>query len=222
MSFVTILRSRPALLAVPAAACALGLLAAAPGPATGDGAAARGTAIVPKVKPATPNDLEFRPGSMAVVTDEQSGQRFLVFTYVIANRTGKTQRFSPRFDLLMGDGTILEAGKGVPVGAGRRLRQAAAGADAADQFQIMGDILDGEANARSGFVAWPLSGDTKEITLFVSGMSSAFDRWTDPATGKDGIVRRTWSRHYSVPGTPDPRVSVEATFDPIKDAWLMR
>jgi hypothetical protein len=60
------------------------------------------------------------------------------------------------------------------------------------------------------------------MTLFVSGTSAAFDRRTDPATGKEGLVRRTWSRTYTVPGSPDPRGSAEASFDPIKDAWLMR
>ena len=198
------------------------MVAAAPLVPVGGDAAVRESAAIPKVKPATPSDLDFRPGSMVVVTDPQSGGRFLVFTYVIANRTGKTQRFSPRLDLLMGDGVILEAGKGVPVGASRRLLAAAAAPDAVDQFQIMGDILDGEANARSGFAAWPLSGDAKDFTLFVSGMSAAFDRVTDPATGKSGIVRRTWSRHYAVPGAPDARGSVEAAFDPVKDVWIMR
>lgn len=207
---------------LPAVLCAAAVPCAAPVARAEDGAPARKSTIIPKVKPATPSDLDFRPGSMVAVTDEESGGRFLVFTYVVANRTGKTQRFSPRLDLLMGDGTILEAGKDVPVGAARRLRQAAAAPDALDQFQIMGDVLDGEANARAGFAVWPLKGDAKDFTLFVSGTSAAFDRVADPATGKDGIVRRTWSRHYSVPGAPDARSSAEAAFDPIRDAWIMR
>lgn len=178
--------------------------------------------MIPKVKPASANDLEFRPGSLSVVTDAESGQRFWVFSYTIANKTGKTQRFSPRFELLMGDGVILSAGKDVPVDAARRVQRAAASAQAVDQFQIMGDILDGEANAREGFVIWPAKGDAKDITLFVTGMSSSFDRRTDPATGKDVIVRRSWSRHYTAPGVSDPRLSQEASFDPLKDAWLMR
>lgn len=178
--------------------------------------------MIPKVKPATANDLDFRPGALRLVTDADTGARFWAFTYTIANKTGKTQRFSPRFELLMGDGTVLEAGRDVPVEAGRRVQRAVASEQALDQFQIMGEILDGEANAREGVVIWPAKGDSKEITLFASGMSSAFDRVKDPATGKDGIIRRSWSRHYAVPGSPDPRTATEASFDPIKDAWLMR
>jgi hypothetical protein len=174
-----------------------------------------------KVKPATPNDLELRPGLMQLVTDQQSGGRFWVFTYSIANKTGKTQRFSPRFDLLMGDGTIHEAGRGVSVEVARRLRAACASAQALDQFQIMGEILDGEANARDGFVIWPATGDAKQFTLFVAGSSAAFDRTTAP-DGKATIVRRTWCRDYTVPGSPDPRVSAEAGFDPVRDRWIMR
>lgn len=204
-----------------------GVLAAAPvgagaPPADGAGKDASGKDLIPKVKPASANDLDFRPGPLSVVTDAESGQRFWVFTYTIANRTGKTQRFSPRFELLMGDGVVLTAGKDVPVDAARRVQRAAASAEAVDQFQIMGDILDGEANAREGFVIWPAKGDAKDMTLFVTGMSSAFDRRTDPATGKDVIVRRSWSRHYTAPGVSDPRLSQEASFDPLKDAWLMR
>ena len=178
--------------------------------------------LIPKVKPATANDLDFRPGTLRLVTDADSGARFWVFTYTIANKTGKTQRFSPRFELLMGDGTILEAGRDVPVEAGRRVLRSVGSDQALDQFQIMGEILDGEANAREGVVVWPAKGDSKEMTLFVAGMSSAFDRVKDPATGKDTTIRRSWSRQYSVPGAPDPRVASEASFDPIKDAWLMR
>ena len=174
-----------------------------------------------KVKPATPNDLELRPGLMQLVTDEQSGGRYWVFTYSVANRTGKTQRFSPRFDLLMGDGTILEAGRGVPVDVARRLRGACASAQALDQFQVMGDVLDGEANAKDGFVVWPAKGDAKQFTLFVAGSSAAFDR-VEAADGTKSIVRRTWCRDYSVPGAPDPRTAAEARFDPIRDRWIMR
>jgi hypothetical protein len=120
-----------------AAASALlgGVLAAAPvgagaPPADGAGSDSSGKDLIPKVKPASANDLEFRPGSLSVVTDAESGQRFWVFSYTIANKTGKTQRFSPRFELLMGDGVILSAGKDVPVDAARRVQRAAASAHA--------------------------------------------------------------------------------------------
>ena len=207
-----------------AAVFAGGLLGLGPvGPAAGDGPAKKAAdSLIPKVKPATPNDLDFRPGALRLVTDAESGARFWVFTYTIANKTGKTQRFSPRFELLMGDGTVLEAGRDVPVEAARRVQAAAAGPRAVDQFQVMGDLPDGESNARDGFVIWPAKGDSKDMTLFVSGMSSAFDRRQDPATGKDVVIRRTWSRQYSVSGSPDPRGSAEASFDPIRDAWVMR
>ena len=214
---------RSALLALAAVVSggALGLGPAAPAAQDGpDRKAAE--SLIPKVKPATPNDLDFRPGALRLVTDAESGARFWVFTYVIANKTGKTQRFSPRFELLLGDGTILEAGRDVTVDAARRVQGAAAGPRALDQFQVMGDLPDGESNARDGFVIWPAKGDAKDMTLFVSGMSSAIDRWQDPATGKDVLIRRTWSRRYSVSGSPDPRGGAEAAFDPIRDAWVMR
>jgi hypothetical protein len=175
-----------------------------------------------RVKPATRDDLDFRPGALTLVTDEATGQRFLVFTYVVANKTGKSQRFAPRFELLMGDGTILSGGKDVPVDAAARLRRTCASPRALDQFQVMGEIQEGEENAKDGFVVWPAQGDTKEVTLFVTGTSAAFDRVADPQGGKDTIVRRTWVRHYALPGVQAPATSAEASFDTLKDAWIMR
>jgi hypothetical protein len=173
-------------------------------------------------RPATPDDLELRPGTLTLVTDEATGDRFLVFTYTVANKTPRTQRFTPRFELLMGDGTILEGGKGVDADAGARIRRAAAGARALDQFQVMGDVAVGEQNAKDGVVIFPAKGDMKDMTLFVAGTSIAIDRVPDPKSGKETIVRRTWVRHYGINGATDPRRTTEATFDATKDEWVMR
>ena len=216
---------RPLACALGLAVLTVGLMAVQPAAARTPNAAppvVPDSKLIPKVRAATADDLDFRPGALSIVTDTPTGGRFWVFTYTIANKTGKTQRFSPRFDMLMGDGVILTAGKDVPVDAARRMQRAVASAQAMDQFQVMGDILDGESNAREGFVIWPAKGDAKDMTLFVSGMSAAFDRCTDPATGKDVIMRRTWSRHFAVPGESDPRHGTEAAFDVMKDQWLMR
>lgn len=195
-------------LAMPAPAAPVQAAAPAPGQA--------------RVKPATRDDLDFRPGALNIVTDESTGQRFLVFTYVVANKTGKAQRFAPRFELLMGDGTILTGGKDVPVDAAVRLRRSCASPRALDQFQVMGEIQEGEEHAKDGVVIWPAQGDMKDVTLFVTGISAAFDRVADPQGGKDTIVRRTWVRHYSLPGVQSPATSAEASFDTLKDAWIMR
>ena len=181
--------------------------------------------VAPKVKPATKDDLDFRPGTLSLVTDPQGGARYWVFTYEVANKTGKPQRFSPRFELLMGDGTILLGGSDVAPEVARRLQRTATKPDAADQFQIIGDILEGEENARDGYVVWPAKGDAKQITLFVTGVSAAFDRVKDPATGKETFLRRTWARDYALDGSSDPRESAQAA--PVlregqDHRWLMR
>ena len=194
---------------------------AAPAADGADGA----PSVAPKVKPATKDDLDFRPGTLSLVTDPQGGARYWIFTYEVANKTGKAQRFSPRFELLMGDGTILLGGSDVAPEVGRRLQRAAAAPDAADQFQIMGDILEGEENARDGYVVWPAKGDAKDVTLFVTGVSAAFDRVKDPSTGKETFLRRTWARDYTLPGSSDPRESAQATVvrrEGQDHRWLMR
>jgi hypothetical protein len=188
-----------------------------------EGAPATTPPAIRPAKPATADDLDFRPGLLQLVTDQPSGGRFLVFTYVIANKTGKTQRFLPRFDLLFGDGAVRQAGSGVMPEVSRRLQRACASAQSMDQFQIMGDLADGESNARDGFVVWeiPAGTDLKDVTLFVTGTSAAFDRDVD-ASGKATITRRTWVRDYRFRGTTDPAVSAAGEFDPIDDRWIMR
>jgi len=191
--------------------------------AAGDGGSSQPPAEIRPAKPATRDDLDFRPGLLQLVTDQQSGGRFLVFTYVVANKTGKTQRFLPRFELLFGDGSIRSAGSGVKPEITRRLQRACASAQALDQFQIMGEIADGEANARDGFVIWeiPAGADLKDVTLFVSGTSPAFDR-EDDGSGNARITRRTWARNYRFGGSSDPALAVAADFDPLEDRWVMR
>jgi hypothetical protein len=210
--------SRPFALTL-AAATLLVVAGAGPLPVDGPGA----PPAVRPAKPATADDLDFRPGLLQAVTDQPSGGRYLVFTYVVANRTGKMQRFLPRFDLLFGDGAIRSAGSGVAPEVSRRLQRECASAQALDQFQAMGDLLDGEANARDGFVIWeiPAGTDLKDLTLFVSGISAAFDRETGP-DGQPVVTRRTWVRDYRFPGTSDARVAAQAQFDPLRDRWIMR
>ena len=63
------------------------------------------------------------------------------------------------------------------------------------------------------------------MTLIVTGVSAAFDRVKDPATGKETFVRRTWARDYTLPGISDPRESAEATAvlrEGQTSRWLMR
>lgn len=158
---------------------------------------------------------------MVQVTDAESGQPFWVFSYVVANKTGKPQRFAPRFELVTGEGLIQSAGSEVPPAAQRRLQRAMGKLEAADQFQIMGEVLEGEANAREGFAIFSArSGDIKELTLFIAGLSRAQDTVTDPATGTKTVLRRTLRREYSIPGMVDPRVQTEAPL--VSETWVMR
>jgi hypothetical protein len=197
---------------------------AAPGgqPGTADGpSAAKPVAPVQRVAPATPDDLELRPGTLVQVTDAATGQPYWVFSYVVANKTGKPQRFAPRFELVTGEGRMQTAGSEVPPEAQRRLQRMMGKMEAADQFQIMGEILEGEANAREGFAVFSAkSGDTKELTLYIAGLSRAQDTVVDPSTGAKTVLRRTLRREYSVPGVVDPRVQTEAPL--VIEAWVMR
>ncbi len=207
-------------LAIALPLAALVLAAAAPQAATPPAGSA-GNNPAGRVARATPDDLEMRSGTLVQVTDAESGQPYWVFSYTVANSTGKPQRFAPRFELVTGDGKVMSAGSDVPPAAQRRLQRALGKMAAADQFQIMGDILEGEANAREGFAVWPAkAGDTKNLTLYVTGLSRAQDTRTDESTGNQVTLRRTLQRTYSVPGEVDPRVLCEAPL--VTETWIMR
>ncbi len=197
------------------------MFAAAPHLAPPDAGTAKPKDPVRRVATPTKDDLQLRPGALTLITDAPSGQPYWVFTYSVLNTTGRTQRFTPRFELVTGEGIILSAGSDVPPEAQRRLQRVLGKLEAADQFQIMGDVLEGEANAREGFAVWPANkGDAKEMQLYITGLSRAMDREVDPATGKSITLRRVLERRYSLPGVPDPRVVVEAPF--ISETWVMR
>jgi hypothetical protein len=204
-----------------AAVVLMGASQEAPTPPSGQPAPKAPSNPVGRVAPATPDDLEVRPGSLTLVTDTESGQAYWVFCYTVVNKTGRTQRFAPRFELVGGDGKVLAAGADVPPAAQRRLQRRMGKMEAFDQFQIMGEVLEGEVNARDGFAVWPAKqGDSKELTLFLTGFSRAQDTRTDASTGQTVTLRRTLQRSYSVPGQTDPRVSAEAPL--VAEAWIMR
>jgi hypothetical protein len=174
--------------------------------------------------PSHPDDLTFEPGPLTLVTDEPTGRRYFVFTYVVTNNTRKDQRFYPRFELFMGDGLLAQAGADVPPEVSARLRRAVAAPQALDQFQIHGDIKFGKANSKDGFVIWPASGDMKDLTLFASGMKATIPKEAR-LEAADRQPRWTLRLNFRVPGAPSPHVSSEAvrvTMNGLDALWVVR
>ena len=87
-----------------------------------------------------------------------------------------------------------------------------------DQNRIIGELLVGRENARSGLAVWPANDlNVTEITLFIAGLSSDAKIVDHPITKEPVRLQRTLRREYLVPGNPLDRGSQPLRLEPRKN-----
>lgn len=148
--------------------------------------------------------LEFTPGDLRVYTDPQTNQHFWYFTYKVVNRTGQDRWWAPKFELLEDHGKVRRSGQNVDPIIMKRVEALIGNRLIADQYQVLGEIKQGEEHAKEGFVVW--SDDdlrATELHLFIRGMSSEMQK----VQTKEGEVMmyKTLKLDYRVPGDPAER-----------------
>lgn len=154
----------------------------------------------PEVVPTRP-ELTFEPGPLRVFHDEDNDKWYWYMTYVISNYTGEDRIWAPTFILYTDRGEVLESGRGIS-------RKAVNTIDAhlneellEAQYEIIGDLYQGEGNARQGLVVWPAARmDVNEMVVFVSGISGETAIVNDPLTGQEKVLQKTLMREYLIPG----------------------
>lgn len=178
---------------------------------------------VPAVAPVAPNNprgamrarseertswqLDVTPGPMRLYVDPSTGTPYWYFTYKTVNNTGRDLRFAPKFELVDDEGRITVSGQGVPSDVSRRLLQRLNDPLVEDQNQILGDILQGEENAKEGIVVFEVTRlASKELFLYVSNLSSE-RRIVRDAKGEPAEVRRQFRMAFRVSGDAVPRGS---------------
>lgn len=144
---------------------------------------------------------------MRLFVDASTGTPYWYMTYKAVNNTGEDQRFGPKFELVDDEGRITVSGEGVPSDVARLLRRGLKNPLVEDQNAILGDILQGEGNAKEGIVVFRVTDlASKELFVFVSNLSSERQLVSD-ANGSPAEVRKQYRIAFAVPGDAIPRGS---------------
>ena len=179
------------------------------------------SALVAVAATADGRELDFTPSELRLWKDPETSQHFWYFTYEVVNNTGKDQRFAPRIDLLIDDGRIVRQGEGVATRVSRELKEYLRDPLLEDQFEILGTVLQGEANAKSGLVVFRADDlDPTELTVMVQGLSRETEKRPDPKTGEQVTLRKTARIDYLVAG--DPRPASNELYPIVSRGWIFR
>lgn len=178
-----------------------------------------------KTVSATPSEghwqLDFKLGELRLYRDPESGVSYWYLTYKVINRTGQDRWWGPKFELLDDHGRLRRAGRDVPVIVTKRIEALIGNPLVEDQYQVLGEIRQGEANAKESFLVWPAGEmDATELHLFARGMSSEISTVADPKTGESHVLHKTLRSDFRVSGDPAARGS-----DPVEcelSQWIMR
>ncbi len=165
--------------------------------------------------------IEFTPGDLRLYIDPESAESYWYFTYKAVNRTGQDRWWAPKMELLDDHGRLQRSGKDIPVIVVKRIQALIGNPLIEDQYQVLGEIHQGESNAKEGFVVWkgaPL--DATELHIFVRGISSEFKRVPDPKGGAEVILHKTMKRDYRVPGEPQAHASTPLVCE--QSQWILR
>jgi hypothetical protein len=166
-------------------------------------------------------ELEFVPGPLRLYVDELDGRAYWYFTYMVINRTGRDRVWAPELTLFTDRGEIMKSGRDVPSDVTDRMMGLMDNELLESQNQIIGDLLQGEENAREGLAIWPARQlETNEISLFVRGISGESVRVAHPISGDQVTVYKTLQRDYLVPGDATARGSRPAML--AGQTWVMR
>jgi hypothetical protein len=166
-----------------------------------------GTVLAAPVSAA--RDLDFEPTELRLFRDPESGRHYWYFTFEVVNKTGQDQRFAPRIELLTDEGRIVRQGDGVPGRVQKEIKAYLKNPLLEDQFEILGTVLQGEENARTGLVVFAADElHPTELAVFVQGLSRDTKKTENPKTGELVTLRKSTRIDYLVPGDPQPKGTV--------------
>ncbi len=170
-------------------------------------------------------DVKVGPLRVAAIETPESGQMLYAYmTYVVTNNSGEDRLFAPSFELATDEGHLVRSGQRVPLEVTREIQRRLDNPMLEDQIQILGPLLQGEANAKDGLVIWPLpSVEVDEINIYAAGFSG--ETKSVEFTNADGEVqritlRKTLMLRHSTPGTINPGAA--GSLERVGQRWIMR
>ena len=176
---------------------------------------------IPSAAQAASRELDFTPTDLRLYQDPRSGRNFWYLTYEVVNRTGRDQRFAPRIDLLTDEGRVVAQGAGVPSQVVKDLKELLQNPLLEDQFEILGEVLQGREHAKTGLVVFEASYlEPTELTVFVQGLSRETKKAPHPKSGEPVTLRKSLRLDYLVPGDPKPTGTV--SYPVLARDWTFR
>jgi hypothetical protein len=170
-------------------------------------------------------ELEYQAGPLRLYKDGESGEAFWYATYTLVNRTGRPRSVAPQWEILDEDGRLFAAGDGVPRRVNRAVESLLANPLHEDQANIIGEILPGEENARSGFVVWKAGPEVRRFSVLVTGLSNTKKPAVDPVSKKPIVLKKTRRIDYQMACDRAALIG-EVPLAPVKDdpnpRWIMR
>lgn len=179
------------------------------------------SACAPAPMLAVDTPLDFTPSELRLFKDPQTGKHYWYLTYEVVNNTGRDERFAPRIELLIDDGQIVRQGDGVSSGVTRQLKAMLKDPLLQDQFEVLGEVLQGKEHAKTGLVVFRADDLTPtELTMFVQGLSRETEKTQNPKTNETVTLRKTARVDYLVAGEPPATATV--THPIVTREWIFR
>jgi hypothetical protein len=172
--------------------------------------------------------LELQPGPLRIATidvKDEGPKAYFYMTYKVTNASGGDLLFAPSFDLATDQGDVLRSGRDVPAAVTKSLLESLGNKYLEDQISIVGNLLQGEGNAKEGLVVWP-AGSLRltQLEVYAAGFSGETKSVDiqDPTTGKPAkaTVRKTLQIRYQPTG--EIRDQGSKPFDVLEQRWVMR
>lgn len=166
--------------------------------------------------------LHFAPGDFRLYIDPETGVDYWYFTYKVVNRTGQDRWWAPRFELMDDQGRIRRSGKDISPITMKRIEALIGNQLIQDQYQILGEIRQGDPNAKEGFVVWnALGAMSTELNLFIRGMSSEIKKVPNPSKGGiDITMHKTMKMDFRIAGDAMARGSIPVPCE--QTEWILR
>lgn len=173
-------------------------------------------------------ELSITPGPLRIATVDVAGVgpcTFFYFTYKAVNNTGNDLLFAPSFELSTDEGDLVHAGRNVPSAVTDEIMRRLDSPFIQDQINVIGQILQGEENAKEGVVIWPVpTVKPGQVTIYCKGFSGETKTLDVPDKSAGDVKHITLSKQYMIrfnlPGELNARDS--APLGVTERRWIMR
>lgn len=173
-------------------------------------------------------ELNITPGPLRITTVDLPGvgpRAYFYFTYKAVNNTGEDLLFAPAFELSTEQGDLVRPGREVPAAVTEEILRRLDNPFLKDQISVIGQIQQGEENAKEGLVIWAAPTiKPGGISIYCKGFSGETKTLDIPNKATGNVVRITLSKQYmlrfATPGELDP--SESAPLPVAERRWIMR